>query len=91
VFHTRGLHHNGSVTFVHQSWPAEPRQLAPIRAEIRRWLGSLGVGEHTETGMVLAVNEAVTNAINSLIGSTIIHYYSRGTRLRLRHSPPQER
>jgi hypothetical protein len=24
--------------FVHRSWPAHPRQLAPLRSETRRWL-----------------------------------------------------
>ena len=24
--------------FVHRSWPAHPRQLAPLRAEVRCWL-----------------------------------------------------
>ena len=69
MFHTTGPDHNDAVSFVHQSWPAEPRQLAPIRAEVRRWLASLGVGEDTETDMVLAVNEAVTNAVEHAANS----------------------
>ena len=63
MFHTTDPARHDAVSFVRQSWPAEPRQLAPIRAEVRRWLASLGVGEEAETDMVLAVNEAVTNAV----------------------------
>jgi anti-sigma regulatory factor (Ser/Thr protein kinase) len=63
MFHTTSPASHDAVSFVHQSWPAEPGQLAPIRAEVRRWLASLGVGADTVTDVVLAVNEAVTNAV----------------------------
>ena len=141
MFQTAGPDHTDAVSYVHQSWPAELRQLAPIRAEVRRWLASLGVGEDIQTDLVLAVNEAVTNAVehasksasdtveltfwteeqatlcieivdhgkwrppparitgswhgipmmHSLIESILIHYDARGTRVLLRHTPPQER
>ena len=51
------------VAFVHQIWSAHPAQLAPIRAEVRRWLAPLGLSEDTDVGIVIAVNEAAANAI----------------------------
>jgi anti-sigma regulatory factor (Ser/Thr protein kinase) len=44
-------------------WPADAGQLAAIRAEVHRRLAALGLPEDTEQDLVLAVNEAVTNAI----------------------------
>ena len=44
-------------------WPAEPGQLAAIRAEVYRRLSWLGLSPETEHDLVLAVNEAATNAI----------------------------
>ena len=46
-----------------QVWPAQPGQLASIRAQIRRWLRPLHLTEDAKNDMVLAVNEAVSNAI----------------------------
>jgi anti-sigma regulatory factor (Ser/Thr protein kinase) len=51
------------VEFVHRSWTAHPRQLAPIRAETRRWLAHLSISDDAQQDMVLAVNEAASNAI----------------------------
>ena len=44
-------------------WPAEAGQLAAIRAEVHRRLASLGLPDDTEQDLVLAANEAVTNAV----------------------------
>src|SRR3954453_21319681 len=51
------------VAFVHQTWWADRRELAPIRSEVRRWLAPLGLTEDGECDIVFAVNEAVTNAV----------------------------
>ena len=50
--------------FVHRIWPAHPRQLASIRAEVRRWLMPLALTGDTKDGMVLAVSEAASNSID---------------------------
>ena len=44
-------------------WPAEAEQLAAIRAEVRRRLAPLGLPHDTRHDVVLAVNEAASNAI----------------------------
>ena len=44
-------------------WPAEAGQLAAIRAEVHGRLAALGLPGDTEQDLVLAVNEAVTNAV----------------------------
>ncbi len=49
--------------FVFRSWPANPDQLADIRAEARDWLGPLGLSEGSREDLVLAISEAATNAI----------------------------
>jgi serine/threonine-protein kinase RsbW len=51
------------VEFVRRSWPAHARQLAPIRAEIRRWLVPLDLSDDAEQAFVVAVNEAAGNAV----------------------------
>jgi anti-sigma regulatory factor (Ser/Thr protein kinase) len=51
------------VEFAHRAWPAHPLQLAPIRAEIRRWLVPLDLSEDAEQAFVVAVNEAASNAV----------------------------
>jgi anti-sigma regulatory factor (Ser/Thr protein kinase) len=47
----------------HGLWAADPVHLPHIRALIRSWLAPLGVDSDTEQDLVLAVNEAVSNAI----------------------------
>jgi len=42
---------------------AHPKQLAEVRRDLRRWLGSQGVPETHSREIVLAVNEACANAI----------------------------
>src|SRR5688500_8138965 len=51
------------VEFVRRSWPAHACQLAPIRAEIRRWLIPLDLSDDAEQAFVVAVNEAASNAV----------------------------
>jgi serine/threonine-protein kinase RsbW len=44
-------------------WPAQPRQLAPIRLELRRWLAPLAMTGETQEDMILAANEAAANSV----------------------------
>jgi serine/threonine-protein kinase RsbW len=56
---TRG----GPTEFVHRSWSAHPRQLAPLRSEVRRWLAPLALTGDAEDDLVLAVSEAASNSV----------------------------
>ena len=47
----------------HSVWAADPVHLPHIRAQTRRWLAPLALDEDTEQDLVLAVNEAASNAI----------------------------
>ena len=49
--------------FVHRSWPAHPRQLAPLRAKVRPWLTPFTLTGDAEDDLVLAVSEAASNSI----------------------------
>ena len=60
----------GRVEFVHRVWPAYPTQLAPIRAEVRRWLTALALSEDVTQDVLLAVNEAASNAAEHAYRST---------------------
>ena len=60
-----------SAQFVHRTWPARPRQWAPLRAEVRRWLAPLDLTGQAEDDLVPAVSEAVSNCVE--------HAYSRPT------------
>lgn len=53
----------GRSEFGHRVWPAHPRQLAPIRTEVRRWLEPLTLSGDAEQDLVLAVSEAASNAV----------------------------
>ena len=44
-------------------WPAHPRQLAPMRGELRRWLAPLAMTGETQEDMILAANEAAANSV----------------------------
>ena len=44
-------------------WPAHPRQLAPMRLELRRWLAPLAMTGETQEDMILAANEAAANSV----------------------------
>ncbi|MFD2416812.1 SpoIIE family protein phosphatase [Amycolatopsis pigmentata] len=46
-----------------RSFPAEPRNLAENRRALRVWLGTAGADADTVNDLLVAVNEAVTNAI----------------------------
>jgi serine/threonine-protein kinase RsbW len=52
-----------NVEYVHQSWPADPTALRPIRDEVHRWLTPLELGPDTHGDLVYAVSEAATNAV----------------------------
>ena len=47
----------------HSSWAADPVHLPHIRSQTRNWLAPLALDQDTEQDLVLAVNEAVSNAI----------------------------
>jgi serine/threonine-protein kinase RsbW len=49
---------------VRLTWPAEPQRIPQLRAEVRGWLSPLGLSSETADDIVLAVNEAATNAID---------------------------
>ncbi|WP_433507717.1 ATP-binding protein [Pseudonocardia halophobica] len=52
-----------SVEYVHRSWPANPVQLSVIRRELLGWLAPLGLSTEQKDDVVLAVDEAVANAV----------------------------
>jgi serine/threonine-protein kinase RsbW len=56
------------VEYVHRSWPADPRQLSIIRHLVCGWLYPLGLEADETSDLVLAVDEAVTNAIEHAYG-----------------------
>ena len=60
----RATHRRDTAAFAHQIWPARAGALALIRREVRRWLGPLEVTPDAEADLVLAVNEAASNAID---------------------------
>ena len=47
----------------HLVFPARPEQLRELRAAMRAWLAGLGVGQPTQSALLLAVGEACANAI----------------------------
>jgi anti-sigma regulatory factor (Ser/Thr protein kinase) len=51
------------IEFVHEVWPAQPRYLARIRSKIRRWLAPLPLTEQAQHDLIVAVDEAASNAI----------------------------
>ena len=68
---------DGDSAFRHRVWPAQTGALTLIRHEVRRWLRPFEVGPEVEDDLVLAVNEAASNAVDA-----------RGTRVLLRHALP---
>jgi len=50
--------------FAHRSWPAHPRYLSPLRAQVRHWLAPLMLPGDAGDDMVLAVNEAASNCVD---------------------------
>ena len=59
-----------SAPFVHRTWPARPRQLAALRADVRRGLAPLDLAGQAEDDLVPAVS-AASNCVE--------HAYSRPT------------
>lgn len=59
----------GRVEFVHRSWPADPEQLAAVRHELTGWLAPLRLTENETVDVVLAVDEAVANAVSHAYGA----------------------
>jgi anti-sigma regulatory factor (Ser/Thr protein kinase) len=51
------------VEYVHRSWPADGRQLRLIRSVVRDWLNPLTLDDEQTADLVLAVDEATTNAV----------------------------
>ena len=49
--------------------PAEPQSLAPMRAELRAWLESIGAEEDEIFDILVAVNEACSNSIEHPVQS----------------------
>jgi serine/threonine-protein kinase RsbW len=60
---TAGFGRGEPAEFVHQVWPAHSRQLAPMRAEVRRWLAPLALTGEAKDDVVLAVSEAAANCV----------------------------
>jgi len=53
----------GPVEYVHHQWPADPRRSAEVRAAMRGWLLSLNLTQDQSGDILLAVSEAVDNAL----------------------------
>lgn len=49
--------------FVHSMWPARPEYLGSMRAAVRSWLATLELSADVQMDLVLATNEASSNAI----------------------------
>ena len=47
----------------HGCWRAHPDELLPMRTTVRGWLAEFALGPEAEQDLVLAVNEAATNAV----------------------------
>ena len=51
------------VEYAHQSWPADPVVLRPIRDEVHRWPSPISLDPDAHEDLVYAVSEAATNAV----------------------------
>jgi anti-sigma regulatory factor (Ser/Thr protein kinase) len=65
-----------SIRFARGVWPAHPRELAPMRAAVYRWLAPLSLPADAEHDLVFAVGEAATNSVEhayrpSGVGDTV--------------------
>jgi anti-sigma regulatory factor (Ser/Thr protein kinase) len=49
--------------FLALRFPADPREVAPVRHQLREWLQDSGFGEDEASDLVLAVSEAVNNSV----------------------------
>jgi serine/threonine-protein kinase RsbW len=54
---------SGRPEVVRRLWPAAADQLGAIRTEMHRWLATLGLDGDDGQDLVLAVNEAASNAV----------------------------
>lgn len=61
----------GHVEFVHRSWPADPEHMSVIRHDLARWLTPLRLSEDDTSDVVLAVDEAVANAVRHAYGPEV--------------------
>jgi serine/threonine-protein kinase RsbW len=59
----------GHIEFIHRSWPADPIQLSAIRHQLQGWLAPLQLTADEIGDVVLAVDEAVSNAVSHAYGS----------------------
>lgn len=60
--------HREPVGYVHRTWPAQARQLAVIRRAVRDWLHPLPLDYQRRADLVLAIDEATTNAVEHAYG-----------------------
>src|SRR3954470_18521865 len=58
--------------FVYRSWPAYPRHLAALRAEVRRWLAPLALPGDAGNDLLLAVTEAASNCVEHAYTSATV-------------------
>ncbi|WP_296368366.1 ATP-binding protein [Pseudonocardia sp.] len=58
----------GHIEFLHRSWPADAEQLAVIRHELAGWLAPLRLTDNETADVVLAVDEAASNAVSHAYG-----------------------
>jgi anti-sigma regulatory factor (Ser/Thr protein kinase) len=59
----------GHIEFVHRSWPADPVQLSTIRHQLADWVAPLRLTDQEIADVVLAVDEAVSNAVEHAYGA----------------------
>lgn len=58
----------GHIEFLHRSWPADSEQLSVIRHELAGWLAPLQLTDNETADVVLAVDEAASNAVRHAYG-----------------------
>jgi serine/threonine-protein kinase RsbW len=58
-----GIDRPGRSDFDHRVWPADPHQLRAIRSTVRQWLAPLALTDRTHDDLLLAANEAASNAV----------------------------
>jgi hypothetical protein len=83
--------------FAHRTWPANARQLAAIRAEVRGWPAPLVLAADVEdhgtwrrpSGTVTSRGHGIT-IMRRLMTTAVIHYDGRGTRVFRRRALPDD-
>lgn len=58
-----GMSVGAGTASTHRTWPADGRWLTAIRAALRSWLAAFALSDELEDDVVLAVNEAASNAV----------------------------